>query len=274
MQRELPIINIEGTDFRVDVNRFALIEKSNPDNFISVFNMRDTKNGYEFEYGLSSKNIKIPLFDREIIPVKIPDMCVLDPIGMAIKHNVPFNEIKGKTDFELMVDQETFDKRVNKGMLPTLDILGYTFFVDIPMGKLRPKDDFLSKGIVFSEIDNYYDMSKRNYTIPYNPQTHAFEKLDFVNIKEIPRDVVAVTFPSERILDRIGWNRKYRFNIIHGLKIAGLKTHFEAKKVSWRQTPLLTIIRDNLKKQKIEEEKQKLSSRAQAPLNKNKRNKI
>ena len=49
-------------------------------------------------------------------------------------------------------NQEAYDMRVNKGMLPTIDIAGHTFYVDIRMDMLRPKDDFLSKGIVFSDI--------------------------------------------------------------------------------------------------------------------------
>ncbi|MGJ1359996.1 hypothetical protein ACR79K_25155 [Sphingobacterium siyangense] len=46
------------------------------------------------------------------------------------------------------INQEAYDLRVNKGMLPTIDIAGHTFYVDIRMDMLRPKDDFLSKGIV------------------------------------------------------------------------------------------------------------------------------
>ncbi|WP_204328339.1 hypothetical protein, partial [Stenotrophomonas maltophilia] len=75
------------------------------------------------------------------------------------------------------------------------------------MDMLRPKDDFLSKGIVFSDIQNYYDEDKRTYTIPYNPKTHEFQEPDYRNIKELPKDLIAVSFPSERLLDRIGWNR-------------------------------------------------------------------
>ena len=46
-----------------------------------------------------------------------------------------------------------FDMRVNKGILPTIEIHGHTFYVDIRINKLRPKDNFLSNGIVFSELN-------------------------------------------------------------------------------------------------------------------------
>ncbi|SFO17695.1 hypothetical protein SAMN05421741_12415 [Paenimyroides ummariense] len=32
-----------------------------------------------------------------------------------------------------------FDMRVNQGILPTIEIAGHTFYVDIRMDKLRPK---------------------------------------------------------------------------------------------------------------------------------------
>lgn len=98
------------------------------------------------------------------------------------------------------INQEAYDLRVNKGMLPTIDIAGHTFYVDIRMDMLRPKDDFLSKGIVFSDIENYYDEDKRTYTIPYNPKTHEFQEPDYRNIKELPKDLIAVSFPLKDCL--------------------------------------------------------------------------
>ena len=48
-----------------------------------------------------------------------------------------------------------FDLRLNKGILPTIEIAGHPFYVDLRMNKLRPKDDFISKGIDFTEIKDY-----------------------------------------------------------------------------------------------------------------------
>lgn len=42
-------------------------------------------------------------------------------------------------------NQEAYDMHVNKGMLPIIDIVGHTFYVDIRMDMLRPKDDFFLK---------------------------------------------------------------------------------------------------------------------------------
>lgn len=149
-----------------------------------------------------------------------------------------------------IVEQEAYDMRVNKGLLPTIAIAGHTFYVDIRMDMLRPKDDFLSKGIVFSDIANYYDEDKRNYTIPYNPKTHEFQEPDYLTIKELPQDLIAVQFPSERLLDRIGWNRHYGFELTHGLAKQGLKLQFEAKQIPWEKTFLVGLIKSNLKEEK------------------------
>jgi len=167
-----------------------------------------------------------------------------------------------------MVDQKAYDLRVNKGMLPTIDIAGHTFYVDIRMDMLRPKDDFLSKGIVFSDIQNYYDDDKRNYTIPYNPKTHEFQEPDYRTIKELPKDLIAVRFPSERLLDRIGWNRHYGFELTHGLSKQNLKLQFEAKQIPWEKTFLVGLIKSNLKADK---NLQKAEAKQQSKKNKGRR---
>ncbi|SDG17319.1 hypothetical protein [Epilithonimonas hungarica] len=152
-----------------------------------------------------------------------------------------------------IVDEKAYDLRVNKGMLPTVDIAGHTFYVDIRMDMLRPKDDFLSKGIVFSNIQNYYDEDKRAYTIPYNPKTHEFQEPDYRTIKELPKDLIAVQFSSQRLLDRIGWNRHYGFELRHGLDKQGLKLQFTAKQIPWEKTFLVGLIKSNLKADKLQE---------------------
>ena len=158
------------------------------------------------------------------------------------------DEIKGKTDFELMVDPKAFDKRVNKGMLPTVDIAGHTFYVDIRMDMLRPKDDFLSNGIVFSSIENFFDEERQLYFVPYHPKAHEFREIDYETITKIPKDLIVVSFPNERVLDPIGWNRHHGFELIDGLKEKGLKIHFTAKKASWEDIYVPQIIKENLDK--------------------------
>lgn len=273
MERELPVINIEGTDFIVDVSKFELREKADPTNIIAFENMRDVGDGYTFDYSLKNKNLP-SMFDRECITVKISEFVALDPQGMAARYNYAPEEVKGKSDFELMVDQKTFDMRVNKGILPTVDIAGHTFYVDIRMDMLRPKDDFLSKGIVLSDIENYYDEDKRTYTIPYNPNTHEFHEPDYQNIKELPKDLIAVQFPSERLLDRIGWNRQHGFELTQGLAKHGLKLKFRAKPIPWKKTFLPDLIESNLKTEKNHQKANEKQPLAQPDISKPKGRKM
>jgi hypothetical protein len=231
MERELPIINLEGRDYLVDVNKLELREKANSGNIIAFTEMRDLGDGYSFDIGN--------------VTVKIPEFVKLDPEGMAAKYHI--DDLSGKTDFDVMVDQEAFYKRVNQGMLPTVDIAGHTFYVDLRMDMLRPHDDFSSEGIVFGEIEDYFSEETNSFIIPYNPKTHEFQELDFDKITEFPEELAVVQFPSQKQLDPVGWNRLGGWDIKDDLKQVGLKSSFKAEIIPWDRTWLKEIIAENQK---------------------------
>lgn len=265
-------IEILGTKYLLDIDQLALIVKDKPDERKLFFSeMNDCGTYYEFVYNRESKRLDpsrtqtlmndIYTEKDRFAQVKIPQMVGIDPVGMSNRYNCSLNDIIQKSDFEIIVNQEAYDLRINKGLLSTIEIAGHTFYVDLQMDKLRPKDDFLSNGIVFSDIGTYYDSDKREYTIPYNPETHEFQEPDYLNIKELPKDLIAVRFPAERLLDRIGWNRKFGFNIKHGLLKNGLILHFTAKHVPWKETFLVDLIKSN----RQSEEKPKKATEKQQP---------
>ncbi len=72
------------------------------------------------------------------------------------------------------------DLRLNKGMLPTLDIAGHTFYVDLRMNKLRPKDDFISKGIDFTEIKTTMIVTDGHLLFPIIQQNANFSRTMFL----------------------------------------------------------------------------------------------
>lgn len=248
MKRELPIYNIEGTDFIVDVANLQLREKGS-ENVIPVLDMRDIEDGYEFDYNPKIKNMP-SLFDdeKDIVRIKMPELVKLDPDGMAHKYGYPLEGISGKKDFEIMVDQKALSQRL-KGLLPTVDIVGHTFYVDIMMGMLRPKDDFASKGIVFEQIEEYEHSAGGYYTIPYNPQKHEYQEVDNEHIIFVPEDLIAISFPVESILDPVGFNRANNLPETAGLKGTNIRSHFEAKVVEWKDTGIEWVIERNLEKQ-------------------------
>lgn len=252
MKRELPIYNIEGTDFEVDVVNLRLHEKANPDNIISVSDMRDVENGYAFDYSLREKNIPMISTDyKDIRSVKIPELVKLDPVGMAEKYGHPVDSLQGKTDFDLMVNHEALARRLS-GHLPTIDIAGHTFFVDLRMDMLRPKDDFLSEGIPFSEIQHYYNDDLDAYVIPYNPKKHEFQELS-EDMVTIPKDIIIISFPPEFKLDPVGFNRLGGWDEKNELKERGIQSNFEAKVMSWSESGFEETIRENKKAKKSQQ---------------------
>lgn len=248
MERELPIVKLEGTEFLLDVDQLHLREKENPENTISFFEMKDEGHGYSFDYDAKSRNLPRP-WDHgpEITTVRLLQLVEMDPEGMAKKYGMPVEDLKGKTDFDVMVDHEALQGRL-KGRLTTVDIAGHTFYVDIPMDMLRPKDDFLSKGIVFNAIDHYCSEDGNSYTIPYSPVRHEFQELDYDSLTEFPKDLIAIEFPSERYLDPIGYNRKHGWELMDGLKETSIRPHFTARIVDWKETGLQITIDQNRKR--------------------------
>lgn len=254
MERELPTINIQGTDFLVDVIKEELLEKDNPKNVMSIELMHYAgERGYSFYYDLNKKNF--PDIDRiiefglsEDMPeIKIPELKSIDPLGTAEKYNVSLEQVKAKSDFELSIKQGSLhDLRLNKGILPTLEIAGYTFYVDLQMNKLRPKDDFKSKGIDFTEIKDYYDRDRRAYVIPYNPITHQFQEINGFALTELPKDIIMVQFPNQYELDIVGWDKKHGNSLTNQyLK----QMHFEARTLPWVDTNLIEHIKRNVAEQ-------------------------
>lgn len=248
MDKTLPVFKIEGTAFFVDVNNMALREKNNPGNIILIADMNDSAGqGYRFDYDRKEKNIP-GRFSRhaDMIQVQLPDLVVLDPEGMAGKYGLSMGELKGMTDFDLMVDPKAYALRVKQGRLPEVDIAGWTFYVDLRMDRLRPRDDFMSEGIVFSDIDHLYEEENNRYVVPYNKKTHeAALDWDFVKAVSIPKEVLCISFPHESQLDRIGWNRLHGRDLNTGLKIGGIRSHFKAGVIPWLKTGIYQTIREN-----------------------------
>ena len=163
---------------------------------------------------------------------------------MAKKHNISEDKIDAMDDFKLMVDQDAFDKIAYKGIIPTIDIAGHTFYIDLFNDKLHPKDDIWSRGIIFSELKHYYSYKDDTYTIPYNQGTHTFQEVS-LNVKEIPKDLIVVQIPGKRTLDPIGQNKTSDLNTSDYLKKNGVQLQFEAKVIPWHKTRFAETVKRN-----------------------------
>ncbi len=264
-ERALPIINIQGTDFMVDIEKLQLTEKANENNFIPLGYMSEVSGaGYEFDYGLESKNIHSIWIDEESVRVCIPELVQLDPTGMSEKYGIPSEHLKGKTDFEIMVNQEYFDLRVNKGVLPTIDIAGDLFNVVLDKDKLIPKDAPLSEGIPIPSFTQY-DQVLGDNVFAYDPNSREIKELDYLKITEIPNNLIAIRLPYSFSLDPIGWNLQNNRDAKSGLKTGNFKMHFNAPKIPWEKTDLPEIIKENLeeiRQKEIEKRKPKSPDKA------------
>ncbi|RRA97031.1 hypothetical protein [Paenimyroides viscosum] len=243
-QRVLPTYKVFGTEFIVDVNQLELRQKANPKNVISLSDKEEKAvQGYRFWYSLNTKDLTTYAEPGAKL-AEIPDFVKLDPTGMSKKHNISEDIMAGMDDFKLMVDQDAFDKIAYKGIIPTIDIAGHTFHIDLFNDKLHPTDDIWSRGIIFSELKHYYSHKDDTYTIPYNQRTHTFQEVS-LNVKEIPKDLIVVQIPGKRTLDPICQNKADDLNSSDYLKKHGVQLKFDAKVIPWHQTRFAETVKQN-----------------------------
>lgn len=280
MKDNLHYLEIEGTAFFVDSDNAALIEKENHGNKIFFNAMRDHGSYFSFDYSRQNKNIhsitgishikgivhrilESALENDAPLNIKISKSSIFMNITQKQKSTIFPNEID-LTNTAIMSKKENIPGKTKEdlalrraGHLPTLDILGHTFYVDLRMDKLRPKDDFLSNGISFSDIENYYDEEKKRYIIPYDPKKKEFVPLDYETIKEIPKDLKVISFKDEYTLDPVGWKRLRGFS----MEESKIKLQHFAKTATWEdifvpqkiKENLQSISKENINEQQIEE---------------------
>jgi hypothetical protein len=239
-----------GIEFIVDVDKFEYREKANPDNRYTLADMIDCgEDGYRFSHFDQSS--------RKDLSITAPQFVTQAPWEMAEKYNKTVGEILLLTDFELMVDQEAWTRRIKNGQLPTIEIGGHLFYADARIDLLRPKDDLSTMGIRFDELDSYFVEDKNSYAFPYDPETHAIANFEWDNILEYPKDFIFIEIPHVSILDPVGWNRRWGWGETEGLKEIGLRLEFKAQTVPWHKSGIDQIIAENRLKQPIRKAIQK-----------------
>lgn len=115
MKRQLPVVDIEGTSFMVDVIRDELWQQDNPSNTIPFTVFDQEGDGYTFLYDTLIKNVprnrsRLKQMEPHFKWVTLPALMELDPEGIAIKYNIPMDILcPGATGISLLDDLEEED---------------------------------------------------------------------------------------------------------------------------------------------------------------------
>lgn len=207
-------------EYFVDIPRDALVRVDDPE---MVIHLRMTEyhenQGYRWGPGI------------------IPELVKLDPEGMSEHYRFPLSQLKGKSDYEVIVNQRLVERRL-AGKLPELNIMGHTFYVDVRMGALRPKDDFSTAGISFREIDEFFDFEKTEYRFSYHPDSHTFRVPDLGSLIEVPKDIFLITIPHKGALDPIGFARERGLDMRQILRKEPPYEPMKAQIIPWEETKL------------------------------------
>lgn len=89
--RDLPLFNIGGTDFIVDMKNHLFQEKDNPENKMSLGPVKEEYGFSFFYYDPSTRNRysgPIDELPKEVMLIIVPPLKELDPIGLARKHGL------------------------------------------------------------------------------------------------------------------------------------------------------------------------------------------
>lgn len=112
MERQLPLVDLAGTAFCVDVLAEELRQKDNPGNRISFNHFALTGKGYRILFD-KKKKCAVENRDRVSLPdpryewVILPALMELDAEGIALKYGIPLSVLRPQQDTTPPEEQET-----------------------------------------------------------------------------------------------------------------------------------------------------------------------
>jgi hypothetical protein len=240
--RQLPIFTIRDTSFLVDIAQQMLRQADNPSNEISfISDMLDKGDHYLLNYDFIGKKRSGSDTDPAMsIEVRVPPLVKLDPRGMAARYGMTAEQLKGKTDFEVIVDRKLLALR-HKGVLPQIDIAGEPFIVDLRLQELRHAQNFHPVISLKS-----FDLSDDgwHYTAFYHPVMKQVVTVD-PELTEFPGGVVKIELPNEIGLDPVGTARQYGMDERGLLRRHPIQRELKAAIVPLSETGIPALIQRN-----------------------------
>jgi hypothetical protein len=234
--------SIGNTHFIVDTDKQVLREFLRPTNEISfVSDMLDKQTHYELRFNTQSGSVHEKTHpDEHLQIVEVPQMTQLDPIGMSRKYGIPEEQLKGKTDFEIIVDPEALAIRKN-GKLPIIDINGERFVVDLRMHELRHAEFFYP--VISLKSFDIADEDWR-YEGFYNTMLKQVVEID-PNLLEFPDHVIKIRLPLEVELDPVAVARDHGIDERDLLRRYPIQKELIAEVIPLSETEVPAMIQRN-----------------------------
>ncbi|MEP7372323.1 MAG: hypothetical protein ABI675_02970 [Chitinophagaceae bacterium] len=220
---KLPVIPIMGTEFLVDVIKGEFREKANESNAFSFYYLQYKGTHYILDYNESIKN---PIFGNGKNLIQIPQLIDIDPEGMAIKYDLLPEQLKGKSDFDIRVDQDQYYHRVILDRLPVIGFYPDTYFVDLAYGKLHLTTD----ESVTLNIRGKEDEATSEYIFYY--EHHKRKIVEFpTDAPDFPIGVLKVQLPDNYKLDPVFMARMENRDVKDYLMKTPFQSQLEAKQL-------------------------------------------
>lgn len=245
------IYTLHDTDFIVDIEKQVLREAERPAHEISFINdMKDRGSHYLLNYDIIEKTCTPAVLDPLTwMPFHIPPLIELDPAGMSEKYGVPMHDLAGKTDFDLVVDQEALALR-GKGILPKINIAGEDFIVDLHLHELRHAQYFFP---VLSLKSFELTSDGWKYEAYYHPVMKQVVEID-PKLTEFPEGVVKIQIPNEIGLDPVATARQYGMDERETLRRYPIQKVLKAEVIPLSETNIPALIQRNREQLRKEHE--------------------
>lgn len=239
-------ITIEGTLFEVDIETQRLVEQANPANAISFIDqMTDHGTHYSMYYDLRRKNqynTGMGSYESDDWEgIRIPKLIELDPLGMAERYGCSIEQLKGKTDFEVIVNQEDLSLR-HQGVLPMIEITeGQLFIIELEKQQLR----HLENDSIILDLKRF-DLSGDGlkYIAFYDPAKREIVNID-PRMTELPDNVVKIILPGEIGLDPVATAQMYGINERDLLRRYPMQKEMKAEIIPLSETTIPAMIQRN-----------------------------
>ncbi|MEO3404987.1 hypothetical protein AAFN85_13860 [Mucilaginibacter sp. CAU 1740] len=251
--REPVIYSFDQISYVVDIENQVLRQTDAPEKEISFINQM-TDFGDHYLLAWDEQN-KIPATDPEKAePYIIPPLIELDPEGMAARYGLSPEQLAGRTDFDVMVDQEALKARQN-GTLPQIDIAGEKFIVDLRLQELRHAEYFFPvislKSLEITDDGWHYEAF-------YEPIMKQVVQLD-PKLTEFPNGIIKIRLPNEIGLDPVGTARIYGMAERDLLRRYPIQKELKAEVIPLSETYVPRLIREN--REQLQREHEQITRR-------------